>query len=209
MSIEINEYSNIYFNLPEEERDINTWVDVLEKYIYSICHKYNNFFTFEERFQIAWVGATKAIRTFDITKGFKFTTYLSFVVKNELLLNRRAAICKLFLEPKNHDAGMYTVISLESDVKTKNGSDDSIKIEDVLQDFGPRLYDEVIAKTDIEYLIKSCKKDIDKKIVKYLYQGYTQQEIANILNCAQPTIARRITRLRNKNKRLLKEYRGV
>lgn len=197
MSIEINEYSNIYFNLPEEERDINTWVGILEKYIYSICHKYDNFFTFEERFQIAWVGATKAIRTFDITKGFKFTTYLSFVVKNELLLNRRAAICKLFLEPKNHDAGMYTVISLESDVKTKNGSD------------GSRLYDEVIAKTDVEYLIKSCKKDIDKKIIKYLYDGYTQQEIADILNRSQPAIARRITRLRNKNKRLLKEYRGV
>ena len=102
---------------------------------------------------------------------------------------------------------MYTVISLESDVKTKNGSDGSIKIEDVLQDFGPRLYDEVIAKTDIEYLIKSCKKDIDKKIIKYSYEGYTQQEIANILNCSQPAIARRITRLRNKNKRLLKEYK--
>lgn len=198
MSIEINEYSNIYFNLPEEERDINTWVGILEKYIYSICHKYNNFFTFEERFQIAWVGATKAIRTFDINKGFKFTTYLSFVVKNELLLNRRAAICKLFLEPKNHDAGMYTVISLESTIKCENNKYSDIKIED-----------EVIAKTDVEYLIKSCKKDIDKKIVKYLYEGYTQQEIANILNCAQPTIARRITRLRNRNKRLLKEYRGV
>lgn len=194
----INEYSNIYFNLPEEERDVNTWVKVLEKYIYSICHKYNNFFTFEERFQIAWVGVMKAIKTFDITKGYEFTTYLTAVIKNELLANRKASICKLFLEPKNHNAGMYTVISLESNVKTKNGSDGSIKIED-----------EVIAKTDVEYLIKSCKKDIDKKIVKYLYDGYTQQEIADILNCSQSTIAKRITRLRNKNKRLLKEYRGV
>lgn len=208
MNISIDEYSKIYFNLPEEERDINNWVGVLEKYIANICYKYNNFLTFEERFQIAWVGACKAINTFDISKKYKFTTYLSVVIKNELLCNRRASICKLFLDTKNPNLGMYSVVSLSSFAQSKKDSTNPITIEDVIPDSKTNhISDDVMYKTDLEYLIQTCCEK-DKKILRYLYEGYTQAEVASMLGCTQSCISRRIIRLRNRKISLFKEYKN-
>ena len=42
VTYDIDSFSKEYYSLKEEDRDINTWVPVLEKFIWSMVNKYQN-----------------------------------------------------------------------------------------------------------------------------------------------------------------------
>ncbi len=57
-------------------------------------------------------------------------------------------------------------------------------------------------KDVLNRLIKADLEADEKEIVRMLYEGYTQQEIAKVLDTTQPRICQRIRSLRVKGKRL-------
>ena len=53
----------------------------------------------------------------------------------------------------------------------------------------------------IDKFIKEDLEGQERTIIRYLYEGYTQREIAKLLNTTQPRICQRIRELRIKGKR--------
>lgn len=130
----------------------------------------------EELFQIGLIGLSKSIRTFDITKNIKFSTYASKVIINEI--NR-------YLEKENK---IKNEISLSSNVF---GLDD-ITLEDTLEDETQTIVENYEEKELKEFILKSL--DILTLIEKLVIENrfgfnnkeiLTQTEIGKMLGCSQ------------------------
>lgn len=194
----IYEFSQVYFNLPEEERDINEWYPILDKYICKICHQYN-FQPFEDLYQIAWIGTMKAIRDFDITKGYLFSTFLSVVIKNELLMDRKKIVNRLRIIPGEEE--LFTIISMNTPISQK---DKPVLIKDIVTDKHDYIND-TDAKIDLDNLYNAIS-DIDKDILYLLRKDLTQQQVADILGISQTYVSRRLKRLGVKNRKLVSNW---
>lgn len=193
----IYEFSQVYFNLPKEERNINEWYPILNKYICKICNNFN-FQTFEDRYQIAWIGAIKAIKDYDITKGYLFTTFLSTVINNELLMARKRDIRRLKIKPGEKE--LFTIISISKPISSQK-NDEFGELSEIIVD--PHDYiNEIDAKIILDNLYKVIDKE-DKDILNLLKKDLTQQQIADTLGISQTWVSRRLKRLGVKNRNLV------
>ena len=157
-----------------------------------IANKFKNVVEYEDAFCYGLIGLTKAIRNFDSSKGYRFSSFLFECITNEILMAYRVEI-------RNE--------------KTK--SEFVKKIE------GLKLIDDYFCGLDIEnlefdvesqYIEKEQKAINSKKIMKAfnesltseqknqisLYYGlgnnckHQQQELADMYGTSQPMISRKI-----------------
>ena len=114
----IQEFADLYYAMPEDQRNIDEWVPVLEAFVVSMCRKYRNVGDWEDRYQTAWVGATKAIQKFssERTKG-QFSSFLWMVLDNEMKMMYR----KINNDKKKAEG--VIVKSLDDNFKGYGGSD--------------------------------------------------------------------------------------
>lgn len=198
----IDEYANIYFNLPEEKRDINTWCPILEYYVLKVCKTYRNLFTHDERYQLAWLGATKAIKAYDLTKKARFSIFAYVCMKNEILLERKRYFDKVSFTYGKPEEGTYTMIS----TSVKSGVDDDLELGDLLTT-NYCVDDDGVANADIEIFTKNLS-EMDKTIVEWLYNGRQQTELADHFGVSKTTIYRHVQKIKKMDKELLKIYGG-
>jgi RNA polymerase sigma factor (sigma-70 family) len=71
--------------------------EILKKYdnlIYKTINKYSNtlLYTKEDKYQVALISLVKALKSFDITKNIKFSTYLTTIIQNDM--NTIFRLCK-------------------------------------------------------------------------------------------------------------------
>ena len=129
---------------------------------------------------IGIIGLLKAINTFDLSKGIRFSTYATTCIKNEILMFLRK-----LTKDKNIDR--MDIVMLYNEDKL---SDDSNLVED---------YENEETRRIIREVVKSLPNR-DKEITM-LYFGfyddktYTQAEIADKLNISQPYVSRLITQI--------------
>lgn len=198
----IKEFADIYFNLPEEERDINDWYPVLDFYILNLCNKYYNLFTHEERYQLAWIGAIKAIRNYDISTGNKFQSFLYICMRNEILLERKRFYDKISFKYGEPENGTYATMSINS----KYGEEEDLELVDILTD-GYCVDNDGVANADIELFTRRLS-EMDATIVKGLYEGKDQSELARCLGVSTTTIHRHVHKIQAKDEKILKAYIG-
>ncbi len=135
------------------------------------------------------VGLIKAARNFDNVKGYKFATYAVRCIRNEMLM---------FLRRLNRQAceiSIYSPIGKDSD-------GNELCLADTLEsDCGnPETeFDKSIFKAYMEK-----QKPKDREIVAAICQGYSQKEVAATMNVLQPTVSRRLSRLKKRAKTELK-----
>lgn len=120
----------------------------------------------------------KAFKSYDINRGFEFITVAQRTIQNDLAKIYRS---------NNTDKrkGYKNIISLNSYVREAKDKPvevlDTIKIDSF----------ENTACEMIEIITKINKLDYNHGLaIKLLYQGYKQEEIAEILNCNQVKISR-------------------
>ncbi len=101
------------------------------KLVKLICHKYaltidikSN--TLEDLYNIAWLGAEKAIQSYNLEKGYKFTTYLRYHIRNAIYEAVGLRGGKLKQEPET--------ISLDMSL----GQDDDFKLIETIEDSSAR-----------------------------------------------------------------------
>ena len=133
--------------------------------------------TFEDLVSIGTIGLIKAVNTFDEDKGYKFATYATRCIHNEILMNFRKN------KKRNQEISMNTIIHVD-----KEGNEMTIEntIEgqiDCNQDDGMELQ-EVL---NILPLIENKKK---RNVLLLLLAGKTQREIAAIMEVSQSYISR-------------------
>ena len=148
----------------------------LSKNVLTISHK-------DDIVSEGMIGLIKAARNFDKTKGCKFATFAARCIQNEMLmflrsLNKRAS----------HEISLNTPIG-----KDRDGNE--LCLLDVLED------EHGNPEAEID---KSVFKEKDKQLVAAICKGYSQKEIAKELQVLQPTVSRRLSRLKKRAKTELK-----
>lgn len=182
--MKIKDYAMVYYNQPEEERDINEWYPVLDAFIGNYCMKFQNIYTQEDRVQVAWIGAIKAIKSFDITKGIQFTTYLARCMHNELLMYNRKGTRK----------NQPIFVSLSEPLV----EDASLTIEDIVADDSYLDYDEMIIKNKWNHFLENYCNPQERKILKRRMEDKTQLEISDEFGYTGQSYISRVLRKSNK-----------
>lgn len=142
----------------------------------------------DDIFQEASIGLFKAAKSFDESKGIKFSTYASKVISNWISRYFTRYIYKHYRNG---------IISLESNVYESYENEGELSIKDFLE-IEESGYEEIAIMSAIKETSGSIK-DIEK-IVDLRLQGYLQREIGKKLEISQVQISRRLKRLENKLK---------
>lgn len=197
-------YNNYFSNLPvplkdDELYDLfnkahngdmmarNIIIEHNMRIVLHIAYKFNNTpYDIDELISSGLLGLTKAVDTFDLERGLKFSTYAARCIYNEILMFIR--------NEKKHLNEMSLNKSLGND---KDGNE--LIIEDVLVDESVdfvRDYEVCDTNRIIREVINKLP-DRDRDVI-FLFFGfesekeYTQEEIANKFNISQSYVSRLI-----------------
>lgn len=161
--------------------------------VYHIVNKlYDDTGDHDEMVSIGTIGLIKAASTFDKEKGWKFATYATSCIRNEIFMYFRKA---------NKYAN---VISLEKSInEDKDGNE--LMLDDMLEDTTSNFEQEIGEREILERyinIILNLLEPRERIIMLYKMAGITQPCIAKILNLSQSYISR----LEGKIKEKIKEY---
>lgn len=186
----IQDFADTYFTSKVEDRHIDDWVPILQKFIYSFIRNYYNIDTPDDLYQICWIGCLKAIKVFDITKGVCFTTFLGRCMRNELLMYYR--------KMKKHEK----VISLEGAI-SEDIDGHILELQEILgsTELDNDLSIQRLESTINEYINNQTDRDKDI-LVRYILKGETQVTIAANIKMSQSYVSRIIKRHINRIKQL-------
>ena len=134
----------------------------------------------EDLFQIGVIGLLKAIDSFDQEKGFKFSSYASVYIRNEVLEAIRI--------PKKR---ILNVLSLD-----KVLWEDDFTLEDTISS-GERFDDLLVLKVDLENAMGRLKER-EKFILNLLISGETQISIAKKLGMTRQNVKRILKNIQRK-----------
>ena len=172
-------------------------VEFAMKMVYSVAHKLQKKHNlpkeiFEENISIGMVGAVKALNTFDITKGFAFSTYVSKCINNEILMsNRKQQIPTTSLDK---------MIGDEQDIQMLEKIDSCINVEEsVLWKVVLNLIDE--NKEEI-----FTKKELVVFNILREQPGITRVKIGELLGYTKTNACRYVNRIRRKLKIFIKQH---
>lgn len=167
--------------------------------IYEINKKFNNVeYDKEDLISIGIIGLIKAINTFNIEKGYKFSTYATKCIDNEILI-----VLKRNKKNKNTQS-IESTISIDNNgnkLTLENIISDDI---DIINKYEDKEEKEIINKI-IETLPEKDKEIIILAFGFYDNKKYTQKEIATKLNVSQSSTCRLINKIILKIKKQLNE----
>ena len=134
--------------------------------IYSYLHKMR--LDIDEYYDLAAIGLCKAANAFEISKGYKFSTFAYRCMNNEVVMQMR-----------KENRRIVPLLILD-------GEDDSIYpflASDIC------IEDEILSTTRFQTVIKNMPPK-KQRIIFLIASGMTQQEIANKLHVSQSCISK-------------------
>lgn len=154
-----------------------------ERLLHKFSAKWDSLYEHDELFQTASIGLIKAYNSYDINKGYSFSTYLGRVANNEILMfNRRSR----------------KYISMESTEKVVciDKDNNELVLMDLLAD--ETNYEELaldnIDKENLPLKIRTLLNSLGKRekdiITCIFFQGLKQQEVSRKLGLAQSYVSR-------------------
>lgn len=156
-----------------------------EKLIWDVIHKMNCEPS-EDLYQIGSIGLINAIRQFNPTKGFKFSTYASTCIRNEILRSFRGK--------------KLTTIELTPHV-IENTIEDNVSNYDMSNDLLLIIYDVISSKMDTN------ATEVFMNYYKCIADGCIppkQSDMAEKLGVSQRTVCRYLKKL---NEDIIKKWR--
>lgn len=156
-----------------------------EALVYHVLKQMHLYSQLEDYYDVGMIGLYKAAKTFDNSKGSKFSTYACICIRNTILMDIRD-------QKRQCD---YYSISLQTPV---GGEKDEILLEDTISDY--KLEVDILNKEEKMALIESIRKlnDEDRQMIDlYFWKEMTQKEIARYLKTSQANVSRRIQRALN------------
>lgn len=153
----------------------------------------------QDLYQVGYVGLIKANKTFNLNKGVKWATYACKCILNEILMYKRK-------ENKHKD-----ILSLDSPTGESDKEDKLTTLEEILIDKNNIIEDRIAYNIAIKALNTEYRKkkfsDKTKKIIwMYIFQDYTQDELAKKFGVSQAFISRKINSFKNKLKEIMEIF---
>lgn len=162
------------------------------KLVYFLVNK--NFYLNEDFIEVGMIGLIKGIKSYDESKGFKLSTYLSKCIINEINMYLR------------HNAKRSNDVSLD------NMHDENLNYHDLFEDEKVNIEEDLIKSDEMKRLYNSIKKLSynEQYIIIYSFGLYnknklTQREIADNLGYSQCHISRLYKRILKKLKCMMEE----
>ena len=197
VTYDIDAFSKEYYSLKEEDRDINTWVPVLEKFIWSMVNKYQNLLnvptnkttlSLDDMYQIAWIAVSKAIPKYKPDKNFKFTTFIGRCIDNEFKMIARQRM-RTFIDRKDESKGYFRFAWLDEPIKDMEGHNSQGLLRDIIED--SYIFTEDILMNTFKEWLTSYKKDRIKNILEdFILRGISQVDIGKSLGVTQSYVSR-------------------
>lgn len=156
-----------------------------EALVYHVLKQMHLYSQLEDYYDVGMIGLCKAAKTFNNSKGSKFSTYACICIRNTILMDIRD-------QKRQCD---YYSISLQTPI---GGEKDEILLEDTISDYELEL--DILNKEEKMALIESVRKlnDEDRQMIDlYFWKEMTQQEISRYLKMSQANVSRRIQRALN------------
>ena len=151
--------------------------------MYRVNGRFNSFpFSADELFSVGIIGLIKGVDTFDLEKGYAFSSYAIRCIDNEILMFSRKE---------------YKHLDFDSlDRTISYGKDDKqLKVEDVILDDTVDLIKDYEKKEQIKFLYTKLEelKEEDLQLLNlYFWDRFTQEEIANQQHASRSTISKKI-----------------
>ena len=173
-------YSKVYFtkdelNTTNVERNMGLVYYIAKRY--TETQESNTREPFEDLVSIGTIGLIKAVNTFDESKGFKFATYATRCINNEILMNFRRN------KKKKQEISMQTPIHVDDNgnvMTIENTIDEKI---DMNQEDDSRLQEML----DCLPMVEDKR---NRNILLLFLAGKRQKEIARIMGISQSYISR-------------------
>lgn len=144
--------------------------------VFSVMQKLSIPASDEDMFQTGIIGLLKAINTFDVSKGYQFSTYAFPIVRNEILLSFR----------KNKKS-VKAAFSLDDNVDIGNG--ESVSYAEMIAD--RKDYEENTVNSMLAQQIFEKLSPREQRIfIMFFVEGKTQHEISEALGISQSYISR-------------------
>ncbi len=135
--------------------------------------------TDEDMFQTGIIGLLKAINTFDISKGYQFSTYAFPIVRNELLIAFRKS-----------KRSVVATFSLDDNADIGNG--ESVPYAEMIAD--GKDYEENVVNSMLAQQIFERLESREKHIfTMFFVESRTQSEISKALGISQSYVSRIIS----------------
>lgn len=141
--------------------------------IHAVAHTYDNSaYPYEERFQVASVGFSKALNTYDNEKGTKLSTYCVECMKNELgEMHRRAtAACRSHMASVSIDAAIIT-----NKNKTQRDHHELLSADDSMED---NIVTSITLNKTIEVMREILSPEQYRALMMFAFGGFSYVQIA-------------------------------
>ena len=177
------------------------WIAV-EKFVYIECKKYLNLDSFDEILSIVFVSFTKAYNKYNIDSKTTFPTYLSTLIRNDVLdeykYTKKGKI--YYNNRKKEELSMEAPIGID-----KDGNE--VTFLDIISN-------KSITNSEINYMenkemmdaINFCINNIlskrEKLILYYKLEGLSQRKMVKLLGISQPQISR-------SEKKYMRKYENI
>lgn len=148
----------------------------------------------EDMFQTGIIGLLKAINTFDVSKGYQFSTYAFPIVRNEMLLSFR----------KNKKS-VKAAFSLDDNADIGNGK--SVPYSEIISD-GKDYEENAVNHMLAQLMFKKLSQREKRIFIMFFVDGKTQCEISKRLGISQGTVSRIIKGMGKTKKKGRKKYEG-
>ena len=147
---------------------------------YYLANKHCGSIDLDDAIQAALLGLWKATRSYDESKGFKFCTFATACIYNEIKMEVRRQLAQRKLEKCSLDEINY-IVAVSDDVAL----------------------DKVLEEEALKYL---KERDFTAYIITLYYrENYSQQQICKILQLSQGYISRKLIRA----KKIIKEWMEI
>lgn len=153
--------------------------------VYMVINRYYNSYTehyMEELVQIGMIALFKTIKSYDESKGVKFSTLATKVIKNDLYTFVTDGIKKYNGVTDGTCTSMYA----------SNGEDEDSNLLNLLE--CEQDYSNAQASEIVQFIL--TKDENTQTMVKMLVEGYTYSEIGNAIGVSKQRVGQMVIKLR-------------
>lgn len=164
-------------------------------------HKVREYFEYEDCFQEALAGSLRAVLKFDVERGVKFTTYMTWWAKQALGRMRESATV---VHQPVHVKGFTRVTSLDMHV-----GDFNVTLKDLIVDHkADSDKDSLAAGSEAKKFLEPLLKRLlprHRRILELRYSGHTLEEVGRELQITRERVRQLETKALNKLVQIARE----
>lgn len=202
MKYEEQNDNELLFLISESNEDAKS--QLIKKYfgiVYSIVKKYkaiSEMLRIDEKdlMQEGFIGLSKAIDTYDSTKNVLFYTYVAICIESQIKNALRSG-------GRKRNISLSTSISLD-----ELSESDVTNINEILKDSSYDPSQQLLDKENFEEIMEKAQSVLapfEFKVFEYKTKGYSNDEIAQLLNKTRKSIENTFFRIRSKLKNAIKK----